>query len=95
MGKGVTKAVENINTVIGPALVGKDPTDQAAVDQAMMDLDGGAAASPGTPKQRSRHRRRRHCAPKTPPSPSRVCMLQCTLHPYVQADRLIYVAVTT
>ena len=28
MGKGVTKAVDNVNEVIGPALVGKDPTDQ-------------------------------------------------------------------
>lgn len=27
MGKGVTKAVDNVNEVIGPALVGKDPTD--------------------------------------------------------------------
>lgn len=28
MGKGVTKAVDNVNEVIGPALMGKDPTDQ-------------------------------------------------------------------
>ena len=27
-GKGVMKAVENINTIIGPALLGKDPLDQ-------------------------------------------------------------------
>ena len=30
MGKGVTKAVENVNSIIAPALVGKDPTDQKA-----------------------------------------------------------------
>ena len=28
MGKGVSKAVDNVNEVIGPALVGKDPTQQ-------------------------------------------------------------------
>ena len=32
MGKGVSKAVDNVNEVIGPALVGKDPTDQVCLD---------------------------------------------------------------
>merc|ERR1719453_727078 len=41
MGKGVTKAVENLNTIIGPALIGKDPTDQKAIDDLMCtELDG-------------------------------------------------------
>ncbi|MCC9645269.1 phosphopyruvate hydratase [Rhodopirellula sp. JC740] len=40
MGKGVTKAVQNVNTKIADALEGMDATDQAAVDQAMIDLDG-------------------------------------------------------
>jgi enolase len=39
-GKGVLKAVNNINSVIGPALAGKDASDQKAVDQSMIDLDG-------------------------------------------------------
>lgn len=39
-GKAVTKAVANIKTVIAPALVGKDASDQKAIDQAMFDLDG-------------------------------------------------------
>lgn len=39
-GKGVLKAVENINTVIAPALIGKDPTQQAAIDQILVQLDG-------------------------------------------------------
>ncbi len=39
LGKGVLKAVANINDVIAPALVGKDATAQAAVDQIMLDLD--------------------------------------------------------
>lgn len=39
-GKGVTKAVANINEKIAPALVGLDPTDQYAVDAAMLALDG-------------------------------------------------------
>ena len=40
MGKGVTKAVENVNSIIAPALVGKDPTDQKAIDDLMIELDG-------------------------------------------------------
>merc|ERR1712072_38968 len=41
MGKGVTKAVKNINETIGPALVGKDPTKQQEIDDYMIkDLDG-------------------------------------------------------
>lgn len=40
MGKGVLTAVKNVNDIIAPALVGKDETDQAALDQAMIDLDG-------------------------------------------------------
>ncbi len=40
MGKGVTKAVANVTKVIAPKLLGADPMDQAAVDQAMLALDG-------------------------------------------------------
>ncbi|AWB67587.1 phosphopyruvate hydratase [Saccharobesus litoralis] len=40
LGKGVIKAVENVNGVIKEALVGKDALDQKAVDQVMLDLDG-------------------------------------------------------
>ncbi|GER45396.1 enolase [Striga asiatica] len=41
LGKGVSKAVSNVNTIIGPALVGKDPTDQIAIDNFMVQqLDG-------------------------------------------------------
>lgn len=40
LGKGVLKAVENVNEVIGPELVGFDARDQVAVDQAMIELDG-------------------------------------------------------
>jgi enolase len=39
-GKGVLKAVENINGEITEALVGWEATDQRAIDQAMIDLDG-------------------------------------------------------
>lgn len=43
-GKGVFKAVSNVNDKIAPALVGKplDLTDQAAIDKIMLDLDGTA-----------------------------------------------------
>jgi len=40
MGKGVTKAVENINGPLADALLGLPGTDQGAVDRAMLDLDG-------------------------------------------------------
>ena len=39
-GKGVTKAVENVNGKIAELLVGKDANDQSGIDQAMIDLDG-------------------------------------------------------
>lgn len=40
VGKGVTKAVNNVGKVIAPTLVGMDATDQGKVDRAMIDLDG-------------------------------------------------------
>ncbi|MCY2951775.1 MAG: phosphopyruvate hydratase [Planctomycetota bacterium] len=40
MGKGVLKAVDNVNTTIAPELIGLDPQDQEAIDQLMIDLDG-------------------------------------------------------
>ncbi|PON56104.1 Enolase [Parasponia andersonii] len=41
LGKGVLKAVENVNTIIGPALIGKDPTKQTEIDNFMVQqLDG-------------------------------------------------------
>ena len=39
-GKGVLKAVQNVNEKIAEILVGFDATEQAAIDQAMIDLDG-------------------------------------------------------
>ena len=39
-GKGVTKAVSNVNDTIGPALLGRDALDQRGLDQLMIDLDG-------------------------------------------------------
>ncbi len=39
-GKGVLKAVSNINTVICDAVVGQSAADQARIDQTMLDLDG-------------------------------------------------------
>jgi len=40
LGKGVTNAVQHIDDVIGPALVGMDALDQVAVDSLMLELDG-------------------------------------------------------
>ena len=39
-GKGVMKAVENVNTVIEPALIGCDPADQEGIDTILLELDG-------------------------------------------------------
>ena len=39
-GKGVLKAVKNVNEKIAEALMGFDVSEQAAIDQAMIDLDG-------------------------------------------------------
>ena len=39
-GKGVLKAVKNINDVIAPAIVGMDALQQRAIDQKMIELDG-------------------------------------------------------
>lgn len=41
-GKGVLKAVQNVNTRIAPNLVGYDPVDQVGVDREMIGLDGTA-----------------------------------------------------
>src|SRR5438874_10652324 len=40
LGKGVLKAVKNVNNVISPALAGQDATFQSHIDQLMLSLDG-------------------------------------------------------
>ncbi len=40
VGKGVSKAVDNIHTRIQPVLIGMDATDIAGIDRVMLDLDG-------------------------------------------------------
>ncbi|MDR0412401.1 MAG: phosphopyruvate hydratase [Dysgonamonadaceae bacterium] len=44
-GKGVLKAVENINTVIAPALLGMSALEQRAIDRKMLALDGTSTKS--------------------------------------------------
>jgi enolase len=39
-GKGVLKAVKNINEIIAPVLIGKNPENQKEIDDAMINLDG-------------------------------------------------------
>jgi len=41
-GKGVTKAVRNVNVLLAPKVVGMDARDQAAIDETMIALDGTA-----------------------------------------------------
>lgn len=40
LGKGVLQAVENVNTVIAPEIIGLDALDQVGLDRTMIDLDG-------------------------------------------------------
>lgn len=44
-GQGVLTAVNNINSIIGPQLIGQDPTNQTELDQMMVNLDGTANKS--------------------------------------------------
>ena len=39
-GKGVLKAIENVNTIIAPAIIGKDGRNQSEIDNLMIQLDG-------------------------------------------------------
>jgi len=40
LGKGVLQAVGNVNDILGPAVIGQDPTDQRTIDDVMIKLDG-------------------------------------------------------
>jgi enolase len=40
LGKGVLKAVENVNTIIAKEIIGMDATDQVAIDKKLLELDG-------------------------------------------------------
>lgn len=40
LGKGVTKAVDNVNDIIAPEIIGLDARDQVGIDQLMIELDG-------------------------------------------------------
>ncbi len=44
-GKGVQNAIRNIHEIIAPALIGKNPLDQKALDDLMIELDGTANKS--------------------------------------------------
>jgi enolase len=40
LGQGVLKAVKNVNTVLGQAVIGMDPTDQINIDKKLVETDG-------------------------------------------------------
>src|SRR5271163_4809447 len=40
MGRGVEKAVENVNQTLGPSVVGLDALDQSEVDRVLLETDG-------------------------------------------------------
>lgn len=57
MGKGVLKAVKNVETMLTPVLKGMDPTHQEAIDAKMKEIDGtpnksnvGAVRGPPSPE---------------------------------------------
>ncbi len=39
-GKGVSKAIANVNNILGPKVIGADPTNQLKIDQILMEADG-------------------------------------------------------
>ena len=45
LGKGVLKAVKNVNDIIAPILIGNDVADQTGIDEVMIQLDGTANKS--------------------------------------------------
>jgi enolase len=42
LGRGVGKAVDNVNQSLGPSVIGMDSLDQSAVDRVLLDVDGTA-----------------------------------------------------
>ena len=40
MGKGVSKAVHNVNEIIAPAIIGMNAENQTEIDEKMLALDG-------------------------------------------------------
>src|SRR5438067_520484 len=40
LGRGVLKAVRNVNEIIAPSLLGQDAIEQPAIDRMLLDLDG-------------------------------------------------------
>merc|ERR1711953_60114 len=52
LGKGVKKAVSNINTIIAPAIMGKSPLDQKEIDDLMIKELDGTTNEFGFPKKK-------------------------------------------
>ena len=40
LGKGVLRAVDNVNKVLGPEIIGMDPQDQVSIDKKLIEMDG-------------------------------------------------------
>ena len=40
LGKGVLQAVDNVNKVLGPEIIGMDPQDQVSIDKKLIEMDG-------------------------------------------------------
>ena len=61
LGKGVLKAVTNVNAVIAPELIGQDATLQSHIDQLMISMDGTKVIAmepfPGSPAWKADLRR--------------------------------------
>ncbi|MFI5241111.1 MAG: phosphopyruvate hydratase [Microgenomates group bacterium] len=40
LGKGVLQAVQNVNTILGPGMIGMNPQDQLGIDRKLVEMDG-------------------------------------------------------
>lgn len=52
LGKGVSKAIANVNDIIGPALLGKDVTNQSEIDKFMVEVLDGSKSENGWTKSK-------------------------------------------
>ncbi|KAL4583685.1 hypothetical protein LXL04_008268 [Taraxacum kok-saghyz] len=55
LGKGVLKAVDNVNSIIGPSLIGKDPSEKTKIDNFMVQELDGTVNEWGLCKQKVSH----------------------------------------
>ena len=53
LGKGVLKALKNVNEIIGPSIVGMNATEQRLIDKRLIELDGRRSSPIDQERQRT------------------------------------------